>query len=131
MRLADILFKVMNEEEATDLIAEHFPQGRLWDEKQDEDSVIRKFLAGLSVLERIKQTEIRHVIKELNINETEDLLPEWEASVSLPDDCSQGSKTIEERREEVKFRLSKTPVVTIEEIENLITRLFPDGCSTR
>jgi uncharacterized protein YmfQ (DUF2313 family) len=120
------LFSVFDKEEATDLVAEHYPQGRAWDLKNDPDSNLRKYLHGSAALVRAFQEQIAHLMQEFDINQTVDLLPEWETSVGLPNECYCPNASIEQRREDVKFRLSRRSLVSLQEIQDFVSTFFPD-----
>jgi hypothetical protein len=64
---------------------------------------------------------------EFNINNTVELLSDWETSVGEPDSCFDGVLgTLAQRRETVIEKLRKTPIVNLAEMQAYIDRKVPD-----
>jgi uncharacterized protein YmfQ (DUF2313 family) len=110
-------------EETLQQISQHLPQGRAWGNKLVDGSNTYALLRSCAVAFNLIQEKIEELAREFNINLTEELLPEWETSVGLPDDCVQELNTLQEQRENVIFRLRKVPIVTKAEFEELGTAL--------
>jgi uncharacterized protein YmfQ (DUF2313 family) len=107
-------------DDTTNLLARHMPTGRAWDLKADSESNIYKLIASLAAAVNDIQQIFTHIISELDIEQAQDLLPEWEASVGLPDECiSTYGLSFEDRRNAVILRLRRYPVVTKEDYEAL------------
>lgn len=72
----------------------------------------------------------RTVSDELNPYRTEELLPEWEKALSLPDKCIGAGLTVEERREMVLFRLRRKRWTTIEDWQEIAQMLGVEATFT-
>lgn len=107
------------EEETANQIADACPNGRAWAKKRVPDSNTYNLIRCLASSFNRVQQQIDVLAKEFNINLSVDLLPEWEASVSLPDECIKTFNSLEEQRNTIIARLSKTPIVTKAEFEAL------------
>ena len=81
------------------------PLGQAWTRRPD--AVLTKTLeAAAEELARV-DGEAWRALDELNPLWTADLLPEWEAIAGLPDECSELSDTMEERRNAVIQKLRR------------------------
>lgn len=72
----------------------------------------------------------RTVCDELSPYRTEQLLPEWEKALSLPDKCIGAGLTIEERREMVLFRLRRKRWTTIADWQEIAEMLGVEATFT-
>lgn len=117
------IFKAPDLDTTTRQFADHLPEGRAWNNKINEDSIMYKNIKSLASAFNIVQQQIEEIATEFNINLTVDLLPDWEESVGIPDDCIFELESLEERRETVIQRLKKVPVVTKAEFEALALSL--------
>jgi hypothetical protein len=112
------------DEEAGRILASHMPQGRAWDKKNDPESNMSGLVRGLAADFMQVQQKIYEMAQEFNVNLTTDLLPDWETSVGIPDDCVFTFNTLAERRQRVIERLRNVPVVTLEELQTYIQAFF-------
>lgn len=80
------------------------PRGRVW--PRDLDTTIRETLMGLSPTYARNQERGNYLLVDGFPTTTVELLPEWEASVGLPDPCAGPSPTIEARRAQVVARFA-------------------------
>jgi uncharacterized protein YmfQ (DUF2313 family) len=73
------------------------PIGHAWNTEKNSDykKLLTTFAEGLARLD--KHTE--KYLKELDPRTATDLLPEWERLLGLPDVCSPGNQTLQQRRE--------------------------------
>lgn len=117
------IFKAPNLDTTTRQFADHIPEGRAWNNKINEDSIIYKNIKSLASAFNIVQQQIESIANEFNINLTVDLLPDWEESVGIPDDCIFELDSLQKRRDSVIQRLKKVPVVTKAEFEALALSL--------
>lgn len=78
------------------------PRGRAWPE--DETSVFHRVLKGLSGIYARSDAAAVALLKDAFPVGTVDLLPEWEASLGLPDPCAGPSPTVEQRQAAVHAR---------------------------
>jgi len=106
-------------DKAADILSDHMPQGRAWGSKNIPGSNMRGIIRGLAIDFLKVQEQIYELSQQFDINLSIDLLPEWETSVGIPDDCIFDLSTLIERRENILGRFSKIPVVTKEDFENL------------
>ncbi len=104
-------------------LSQHLPDGRAWGNKVVEGSNTFALLNSCAVAFNRVQIQIQKIADEFSIPMSEDLLPEWEESVGLPDECINTLATLAERRENIIFRLRRVPIVTKEEFETLGTAL--------
>lgn len=112
------------DEEAGRILAGHMPQGRAWDKKNDPESNLNGLVNGLAADFMQVQQKIYEMAQEFNISLTTDLLPDWETSVGIPDDCVFTFNTLAERRQRVTERLRNVPVVTLTELNIYIQAFF-------
>ena len=106
-------------------MADSLPVGRAWGYKNNEDKNVRKLINSLAVAPNQAQQQIELLATEFNINTSVALLPDWETSVGLPDDCFGVGGTLAQRRQAVIDRLRKTPLVTLAELQAFVDRLYP------
>lgn len=99
------------------------PEGRAWNAKATPGTVMRSLIVGCASEFNVVQQQIEHMAREFNINLTVDLLPDWEASVGLPDACQTELTSLVDRRQAVIGRLRKVPIVTVADFEALILSL--------
>ena len=107
-------------------LADHMPSGDAWAAKLIEDSDLHSQMHGTAKPFNMTQGRIEDLTREFNIDQTVELITDWETSVGLPDICLGPVSDINERRALVKERLSKTPITTLEQQQAFIDRLFPD-----
>lgn len=78
------------------------PRGRVW--SNDPNSVQASVLLGLAgVLERI-DSDAQQLLIDALPSSTVNLLPEWEASLGLPDPCAAPDATLAQRRAQIVAR---------------------------
>jgi len=95
------------------------PEGRVWNKKNLDSSTIFKLIRSIAQGFNTVQQQIELLADEYNINLSVDLLPEWEESVGIPDDCLTELDSLEQRRNAIISRLRNIPVVTKAEFEAL------------
>lgn len=104
-------------------VSQHLPEGRAWANKLVPGSNLNALLRSAAAAFNRVQGQIQELADEYSIPLSEDLLPEWETSVGLPDECITTAATLAERRENIIFRLRRVPIVTKAEFETLGTAL--------
>jgi len=123
-------FNPRTEKDMADFIARHMRDGRAWDRKFDDDSVLRKLLlslgAGFIEIEKL----VKIVVDDYDIDQSVYLLPEWEESYGLPDSCLGVETDIVKRRNAVKTRIKKETLVTLEQLQSYVDELFPEHTIT-
>ncbi len=108
-------------------VASAMPDGDVWKAKNIPESVLGRLISASSESLRYTQGNISLLVKELNVNTTELLISEWEKSVGLPSPCRVLlNESIENRRGTVRAKLRKTPVVTLEQMQEIVDQNFPD-----
>lgn len=89
------------------LLAQHLPVGRVWQRGFSVESNLGKYLLGLAMEFYRFQVLAKKVQTEMDINQANELLIEWEKSVGLPDSCFSTDVSIDERRKQVLAKFSK------------------------
>jgi len=110
-------------EASANIIVDHMPVGRAWANKGVKGSILNSLIRGLSSVFLEVQEKIYELSQEFNINLSDDLLPDWETSVGLPDSCIFDLTELSERRESVLRMFSKVPIVTNADFVNLALEL--------
>lgn len=89
------------------LLAKHLPIGRAWERGFSVESNLGKYLLGLSIEFYRFQVLAKKIQIEMDIDQANDLLIEWEKSVGLPDSCFSTNVSIEDRRKQISAKFSK------------------------
>lgn len=110
-------------DETTTQFAQHQPSGRAWNAKNIEGTTNRNLSKGLSAPANSIQVLIETLAREFNIETSVELLPEWLESVGLPDDCQTEFESDEAAQNAIIKRMSKVPVVTVQDTIDLIYSL--------
>lgn len=124
MTVTEAKFKQPDIEGSVTQLADHMPEGKAWTAKSVEDSNLHAQMHGTAKPFNIAQGRIEDLSREFHINQTVELIGDWETSVGLPDKCFGPLADLQERRDLVIERLSKTPIVTLAEQQAFIDRLF-------
>ena len=112
-------------EDTSQQVADSLPRGRAWGAKNTEGSNTRGLINSVAVAHNRGQQQIELLDREFRIDQTFDLLEDWERSVGIPDECLGASETLAQRRQAVIDRLRKHPIVTLEEMGDYVNGLFP------
>lgn len=92
-------------EAQAEILAQHYPEGRVWAEKYDKTKDLRKLISG-SGEEFLRQIEFTdELANDLDLNQTINLLERWETSVGIPDECFSTSEDLVTRRLQVLQKL--------------------------
>lgn len=121
--MSDNLFKAPDS--TAQQMADSLPTGRAWGRRNDESSNTRRLINSLSVAHNRCQHQIELLDDEFRIDQTFDLLEDWETSVGIPDICLGTAETIAQRRQAVIDRLRKDPIVTLAEMQAYVDGLWP------
>lgn len=124
------LFKSVTTTALNQLIANHMPQGKLWEGKTTPSSLMFKLIESTAVTLSQAQMQIENLAQEFDIPSTTALLPEWERDVGIPDECTDLAADLVQRRKVVIERLSKQSVVTLAEFQALGELLLNDPAVT-
>ena len=103
------LFNPYSVDENALILAQHLPIGRVWERGFSPDSNLGKFLLGLAAEFYRFEVLSSDFVNEMDIEQTNQLLIEWEKSLGLPDECfiSADYKTDAERRIDILQKFSK------------------------
>ena len=88
------------------LLVKSYPVGRAWTDKSNTDTDLGKLILALSKEFFYSTIFIDYIAKELDINQTTDLIERWETSVGIPDDCFTGQEDLTTRRLNVLQKLT-------------------------
>ncbi|MDR5815782.1 DUF2313 domain-containing protein [Caballeronia sp. LZ033] len=80
------------------------PRGRVW--PRDPDTIQAKVIAGLAPSYERQTARANYLLVDAFPATTYELLPEWEATLGLPDACAGAAPTIQQRRAQVVARLT-------------------------
>lgn len=113
------LFNSPTLQRARQQVSEHMPGGRAWAAKNREGSNVYAVVSSCAAQFNVVQQQIEELARQFDVSLSSDLLPDWEKSVGIPDDCLGLANTLEERRQNVIDRLRRAPVVTKADFEAL------------
>jgi uncharacterized protein YmfQ (DUF2313 family) len=82
------------------------PRGRVW--PKDTDAVMTQVLSGLATSFAQQTARANYLLVDAFPSTTEELLPEWEATLGLPDPCAGPQPTIAARQAQVLARFVGT-----------------------
>lgn len=114
-----IKFTAPPQAEATRQLASAMPDGRAWQAKTLPGTGVYAVVSACAAEFREIQKQIEILAAEFNVRLTDQLLPDWEASCGLPEECIGQMASLEDRRNAVIIRLRKIPFVTAAEFEQL------------
>lgn len=114
-----IKFTAPTQEEATRQLASVIPDGRAWQAKNLAGTNMNALISACAAEFREIQKQIETLAREFDVRLTDQLLPDWEKSCGLPEECIGPLASLEDRRNAVIIRLRKIPFVTKEELEQL------------
>ncbi len=92
------LFNPHTVEENAYLLASHMPMGKFWSNAFKPDTNFGKLILGLAMEFYRFEVLVKKLYGEMDINQANELLIEWEKSVGLPDECFSTDVPIEQRR---------------------------------
>lgn len=116
-------FEAASQEEATRQLASTIPDGRAWQAKSLPGTNMYAVVSACAAEFREIQIQIETLAREFDINLSEQLLPDWEESCGLPEECIGQMASLQDRRNAVILRLRKIPFVTKNDYENLAFQL--------
>lgn len=109
------LFDPYSVDEQALILASHIPIGKVWEKGFSPDSNIGKLIRGLGIEFYRMQVLIKNVSIEMDIDQANELLIEWEKSVGLPDSCFTTNVSNEERRKQIEQKFSNFGGIQIAE----------------
>lgn len=116
-------FEAASQEEATRQLASTIPDGRAWQAKSIPGANMYAVVSACAAEFREIQIQIETLAREFDINLSDQLLPDWEASCGLPEECIGQMASLADRRNAVILRLRKIPFVTKQDYESLAFQL--------
>lgn len=118
-----IKFTAPSVEVSASQLASNLPDGRCWEAKNLPGTNVYATISACGAEFREIQKQIETLAREFDIRLTDQLLPDWEKSCGLPEECIGPLSSLEARRNAVIIRLRKIPFVTKEELEQLASSL--------
>lgn len=97
----------------------------------DPGSELAELLTRLGVFLAKAHTRAEHLLEEASPWHTLELLPDWEASLGLPDSCSVGTPTLDERRAALSAKLTDAGGARIARFVQIAAALGYPGASTQ
>lgn len=84
----------------------HLPRGRVW--PRDPDAQQTAVLSGFTSCFAALTARANELLVEAFPPTSDELLPEWESTLGLPDPCAGEQPTLDQRRNQVKARLANS-----------------------
>ena len=112
-------YRPITNDQQTSLLAQCLPQGRAWNAKGDAETNLYKVLKSIATEINSLEAKIYEMVTEWNINNTTNLISEWETAVGIPDECRSRAEAIATRRADVLTKLRKVPITTIADYKAL------------
>jgi uncharacterized protein YmfQ (DUF2313 family) len=97
------------------------PRGRVW--PKDADAIQTQVFTGLTQIYGRNTARANYLLVDAFPATTYELLPEWEATLGLPDPCAGPAPTIQLRRNQVVARLSNSGGQSIAYFVNFAAQL--------
>lgn len=104
-----------------EVITKHFPLGIAWMAWRNTTKNAGKFLKAVASLYEDAWSHLSRMSDEIDYRTGEQLLPEWEAALGLPDKCLPSTGTLADRRKWIAFRLNKKRWNTLADWQELAT----------
>ncbi|CCD30265.1 Putative bacteriophage tail protein [Candidatus Glomeribacter gigasporarum BEG34] len=82
------------------------PRGRVW--PREPNATQTRLLEGLAPLYARSHARANRLLRDICISSTVELLPEWEATLGLPDPCTGPLSTVQARRAQAVARFANT-----------------------
>lgn len=109
------LFKARTANDNTYMLAAHLPIGKAWSAAFNPESNFGKIVIGLAVEYYRLGVLTEEIAIEGDIQQTSQLLEQWEKSVGIPNACFPQGGTIAERRRNIEALFSNFKGVQTEE----------------
>lgn len=102
-----------------DVLLRHLPLGSAWLAYRLPGKRAYRMMTALADTFEDAWSFLCGLAAELNPYTTYQMLPDWETAVGLPDPCLPAATTIDQRRAQVVFRLTKKRWVTVNDWADL------------
>lgn len=112
-------FKSFSQEDHTNLLAQFYPNGRLYEAKWREDKDLRKLINAYSKEHKRFYDLMVTFLQERDPRTTDIFLEDWEAAVGIPDDCIPLATTKQERRDNIVLKLTSLSIQTEQDYKDL------------
>lgn len=111
------------QEEQAIILANYLRNDKLHESKYDTNSSLYKVLLGLASAWIDFQNNSNQIIDNYNINNSLDLLDEWEKAVGIPDDIFIVENDIERRRRNILLKIAGSKASTKQQFEKVASLL--------
>lgn len=111
--------KSYTQEDFTNLLAQFYPDGRLYEAKWNEDKNLRKLIKAYSMEHKRFYDLMLTFMEERDPRTTDIFLEDWESALGIPDDCIPLGSTKQERRDNIVLKLTSLSIQTEQDYINL------------
>lgn len=113
------LFNSHTVEQHAQAQADYMPSGKAWRAKNIQASKTRDLLRGLGASSKRTESSLIAMWEQIYIGTATDFVPDFEKALGIPDDCFDGTGTIEDRRADCQIKLVSLYVVTEQDFIDL------------
>lgn len=106
---------------AREALLAHFPSGPAWIAARDAATNFGRLVKAVARLCELAGKTLHDASREIDYRTGEQLLPEWEAALGLPDKCLPSDGSLADRRKWIAFRLNKKRWNTLADWQELAT----------
>lgn len=105
---------------------QYMPSGLVWNDKNNPTSNIRRLVEPFCQEYQRMETVLHEFLDEMMPDTSNVFLHLWEKALGMPDDCFRIATTLQERRDNVKIKLSLLGLQTKSDFEGFASRLGLD-----
>jgi len=106
-------------EQFTNRLARYMPNDCTFASKGVNDTTFRNLLKGLAGEQFRANGLLKEYCEQILPDETVKFISEWESTVGIPDNCFDGTGTLEERRRDVLVKLASSGIQTKQDFIDL------------
>ncbi len=121
--MAGKLFPVKTQDQQASSLASFMPGGRPFLAAKIDNTTLRSLLIGLAGILSDEEGVLNDITYEHQIDQTTQLLEQWEAALGLPDDVFTSLGTLAERRNNILIKLGRTGVQSAQDFIDLAALL--------
>lgn len=103
----------------TQLLADYLPGGRLFQSKNLSGSNLRKLLTGIAYELFTADGYLADFQEDVIPDATIYFIAEWESALGIPDECFDGTGTLDQRRTAILVKLAALGVQTLQDFQDL------------